>query len=541
MAKKINFTDDTFIVLPDFDATAGSFTGENDAVFYSVLYLNMTADTKTDLDGNTWEFGDKFVKINNTRLGLSSDYPWGTLFYHTDNGQSKIGLQSNTGGPFTLNEGSAWIEAVLFDGRTTGTYGSIGEIIAKGQEYYNDNLQYGYYIVGNILQPLNTPLIPYNAFVGKHSQYNEAGYFDYGFLQAATPGIAVTLTNSVEDFDPVIGGNDPYDPGGNSTPGGGGGDFDNSSDASDFPGLPSLSAADTGFITLYNPSLAELQSLASYMWGGMFDLNTFKKIFADPMDAILGLSLVPVNVPSAGAQAVTVGNISTGVTMTKAAHQFVEVDCGSINVKEYWGAYLDYEPYTKAELYLPYIGTHAISVDDIMGKTVHVKYHVDILSGACTAYVKCGDSIKYEFIGQCASSIPISGTDFTNVVNGVLTIAGSIGSMVATGGATAPLAIPALATTALNDMKPDVEKSGSMSGTGGLMAIQTPYMILTRPRQAVPNAQSKYTGYPSFMTKSLAILSGYTEVETIRLNGMGGATDEEISEISNLLKSGVIL
>lgn len=540
MAKKISFTDGTFIVVPEPTDTV---VGETDLVYYCGLYLDTPHKTKTDLDGNEWEFNGKILRINNHTFTFTGNYGWMFPIFSDITGQTKIGVYAVNAAPYYINDNPPYgVEALLYDGRTTGTYGSIGEIIAKGREYYKGGDD-GRYDVINILQPVSgSPANPVNIFFGDHTERQVTDFYVLALQGgAASQGVVFTLTNSAEDFDPVIGGPDPYDPGGNTDEGGGNGDYDNSSDANDFPGLPALSAADTGFITLYNPSLAELQSLASYMWSGGFDINTFKKIFANPMDAILGLSLVPVNVPSGGSQAVTVGNISTGVTMTKAARQFVEVDCGSIQVKEYWGAYLDYEPYTKAELYLPYIGTHAISVDDIMGKTVHIKYHVDILSGACTAYVKCGDSIKYEFIGQCSSSIPISGTDYTNVVNGVLTIAGSIGSMVATGGATAPLAIPALATTALNDMKPDVEKSGSMSGTGGLMAIQTPYLILTRPRQAVPAAQNKYTGYPSFMTKSLASLSGYTEVDMIRLNGMGGATDEEIAEISSLLKSGVIL
>ena len=333
---------------------------------------------------------------------------------------------------------------------------------------------------------------------------------------------------------------DPYSQDGESDTGGGTGDFDGTGDNIDIPGLPTLSATDTGFITLFNPSTAQLKSLANYMWSSGFDLDTFKKLFADPMDCILGLSIVPVAVPNGGSSAVSVGNISTGVSMTKAAAQYVAVDCGTLNVNEYWGAYLDYDPYTKAEIYLPYIGTHALAVDDIMGKAVHVVYHVDILSGACAAYVKCGSSVLYTFIGQCSSSIPITGNDWTNVINGVLTAAGAIGSMVATGGASAPLAVPALASTAVNGMKPTVEKSGSMSGTGGMLGIQTPYLILTRPRQAVPAKQNEFMGYPSFITKKLSNVSGYTEIESVHLENIS-ATEQELSEIESLLKGGVIL
>ena len=177
----------------------------------------------------------------------------------------------------------------------------------------------------------------------------------------------------------------------------------------------------------------------------------------------------------------------------------------------------------------------------LSGETAgNVVYHIDILSGACTAFVKCGGSVLYEFIGQCSSSIPITGNDWTNVINGVLTVAGAIGSMVATGGASAPLAVGAIASTAVNSMKPNVEKSGSMSGTGGMLAVQTPYLILTRPRQAVPNNQNQFTGYPSFITSTLGGVSGYTEVEKVHLDGLN-ATEQEIKEIEMLLKSGVIM
>ena len=338
---------------------------------------------------------------------------------------------------------------------------------------------------------------------------------------------------------PVYVPSDPYGGGGESESGGGTGSFDGTGDDISVPRLPTLSAVNAGFITLFNPTLAQMNNLASYMWSDLFDVNGWKKIFADPMDAILGLSIVPVAVPNGGEKEVKVGNISTGVSMNVASSQYVEVDCGTLNVNEYWGAYLDYDPYTKAEIYLPYIGIHPVSTDDIMNKSVHVVYHVDILSGSCCAYVKCGGSVLYSFIGQCSSSIPITGDNWTNVINGAISIAGSIGSMVATGGASAPMAIGQIASTSVNTMKPTVEKSGAMGGTGGMLGVQTPYLILTRPRQALPRDQNKFIGYPSFITVRLGDLSGYTEIDSIHLENVP-ATEPELSEIESLLKSGVI-
>ena len=97
-----------------------------------------------------------------------------------------------------------------------------------------------------------------------------------------------------------------------------------------------------------------------------------------------------------------------------------------------------------------------------------------------------------------------------------------------------------IASTAVNSMKPNIEKSGSLSGTGGMLGIQTPYLILTRPRQAIPAGQNRFIGYPAFITEILGNISGYTEVDSIHLEGIN-ATGEELSEIETILKSGVIL
>lgn len=356
-----------------------------------------------------------------------------------------------------------------------------------------------------------------------------------------------TSSTALSDITEDIMGNpwvpppsDPYSEGGESDTGGGTGNFDGTSVDIDFASLPTLSAVDTGFISLYNPSLAQLQSLANYMWSDLFDLDTFKKLFGDPMQAILGLSIVPGPVPGGSAKVVKVGNISTGISMTKAATQYINVDCGTLNVEEFWGAYLDYEPYTKAEIYLPFIGVHQIAVDDIMNKPVHIMYHIDLLSGGCACEIKCGGSVLYTFIGSCAVSIPVTGSDWTNLINGVLSAASAIGTMVATGGASVPAAAGEIASAAVNSLKPSIEKSGSVAGAGGLLAGKVPVLILTRPRQALPGKQNTFTGYPAFITRSLGALSGYTEVHSIRLSGIDG-TESEIDEIEELLKGGVIL
>lgn len=361
----------------------------------------------------------------------------------------------------------------------------------------------------------------------------------------AMSGSALKVFNITDIAEIIIPNADPYTPGdegdidGPSGPGGGEGDHDTTSDPINIPSLPTTSAVNTGFITLFNPSLSEIRALADYMWNGLFDINNLRKLFADPMDVILGLSIVPGPVPSGTQEAVSIGNISTGVMMTKAADQFFTVDCGTLKPTEFWGAYLDYSPYTKVDIYLPFIGMRSLSIDDVMEKNVNVVYHVDILSGACVAFIKSGDQVLYTHIGQCASSIPINGNDWTNTINGILSMATAIAGTVATGGAAAPM-LAQQAASVTNILKPSVARSGGMGGMGGMLGIQKPYLILTRPRQCVPGNQNIYKGYPAFMTRALGDLSGMTSVEDIHL-AVAGATQEELEEIERLLKEGVLL
>ena len=385
----------------------------------------------------------------------------------------------------------------------------------------------------------NTSNVYRSVYIGiVKNNYTDLFSFIYTY-NSGVPGD--TLNNYFTDIEPFTPPTDPYEEGGGSSSiGGGTGTFSETGDIVGIPGLPTLSAVDTGFITLFNPTATQVKQLAAYMWSNSFDMATFKNIVANPIDCILGLTIVPVDPPNAGTKAVSVGNIATDVNMPYLSSQYVEVDCGTLNVQEFWGSYLDYSPYTKMSLYLPYIGIVPLDIDDVMNATITIKYHVDVLSGACVAYVLCNGTQLYTYIGQCSSNVPITSNDFTNTVNGILGIAGSIGSLVATGGASAPTEIGKIAGNAINALKPNIQKSGAMSGTGGLMGVQTPYLICQRPRQSVPASQNSFTGYPSNITATLSDLSGYTEVDKIHLEGVP-CTNEEMDEIMTLLESGVYI
>lgn len=341
-----------------------------------------------------------------------------------------------------------------------------------------------------------------------------------------------------EETDPY----NPYSGGGTAGPGGGGGSFSGNNDPIDIPNLPTVSAVDAGFITIYKPTLDELRNLSRYMWSDLFSLDSFKKLFADPMDCILGLNIMPFGIASGGKANVYVGNMDTGITMTLAQQQYVAVDCGSVRASEYSGSFFDYSPHTKYNIYLPYIGIEPLDPDEITGKDIRVVYHIDILTGSLICYVKVGNAVMYEYQGSCGQTIPINGSDFTRVFVGAVQIAGNVAGMVSTGGASAGAIAGGLlsSTSTAAGMKPNIEKSGSLSGSGGFLGNQKPFIIKETPRQCMPLSQQKYTGFPSYQTQRLGSLHGYTEVEAVNLSGIP-ANDSELSEIESLLKGGVYL
>ena len=62
-----------------------------------------------------------------------------------------------------------------------------------------------------------------------------------------------------------------------------------------------------------------------------------------------------------------------------------------------------------------------------------------------------------------------------------------------------------------------------------------------RPNPKIPSNYGHTTGYLSMKNMTLGNCNGFTKVQDVHLHGINGATQEELNEISSLLKQGVIL
>ena len=340
----------------------------------------------------------------------------------------------------------------------------------------------------------------------------------------------------------------PGDPSGS---GGGTGWFISENDTIDIPPLPSVQAIDFGFSTLYNPTTAQMQAIAAWLWSDDFDEN-IKLNFVSPFDNIIALSLIPCGLTTV-AGILRIGNVDSNIPVLRVTKQYDEVDCGSINVLEYWGSFLDYN--ATYSIWLPYIGFRSLKPDDMVNGEIGVVYHIDILTGCVVAYIwtRKEDGIKhvlYTYSGNMNYNVAFSGANFMAMYNqqlaattsGINNAVQSIGKALSGDitGAVDLLTGQAQAKRQYETAKPDYGRGGNGSGGAGIFGIRYPYIVQCLPIGQVPDNYMSLNGVPSQTYAKLSTLSGYTEIDRVIVNTLT-CTEDEQKQIVSLLKEGVIL
>lgn len=350
--------------------------------------------------------------------------------------------------------------------------------------------------------------------------------------------------NGIIQYNP----NDPYTRAGTSTTGGGNGTGRISSDTIPDPDEPDIDAITTGLITVFRPTLSQINSLGNYLWSNAFDVDTLKKLFGDPMQAIIGLSIIPIIPPASGTKSVKIGNVDTEISMPYIGRQFVTKQMGSVTIDPFIGSFMDYSPYTKISIYLPYIGFRELSAEDVMGTTLTVKYIIDVITGGCNAVVNVsGKGAIYQFNGSCIANVPLSAINYSGAIQNAISAVGSGITAIAgfaSGAAPVGLAgVAGLATNAANtavNSKPTIQRSGAMGGAAGLCSVQFPYVVIERPRPSVPASINEFHGNMLNVTMNLSQVVGFTMIQAIHLDDLY-CTETERDELMSLLQKGVIL
>lgn len=360
-----------------------------------------------------------------------------------------------------------------------------------------------------------------------------------------------------------------------STPEGySGGTFDDSSDTISIPTAPALGVSSTGFVNLYNPSAQALQNFGA----DLFPDLTFAPVSnlptpSSPTEALENIAtvlttignqvpnmidmfinsqlinyivdchIIPVAPTTSTAQAIKVGFKTFSQTAAVVTSDYIDFDCGSLNVGEYYANYIDYAPYTSAKLFLPFVGYVDILPEYWQSGTLSVTYRFNVIDGSFIVFVKStssksnlSDTIIGQYGGNCCVHIPITGVNYANMVSGIATGAAAVISAGNANGGSKLLET----ASGVAAMRPNIQSSNGYNATTSFLSCRTPYLLIERSVASFSRDYAEENGLPSNVTETLGNLTGFTTASTIKVD-ISGATEAENAEIAALLAGGIYL
>jgi len=154
-------------------------------------------------------------------------------------------------------------------------------------------------------------------------------------------------------------------------------------------------------------------SVQSTDWSELINKSIDSFLVQNPIDCIVSLKKYPVkNIPNNG----TFTNIYYGrYTKGSVAGYGCEADIYTYAFKptfiaaRFGNSFLDYEPYTSAQIYIPYCGAVSLAMCDIINKTLTTVLCVDYHTGQCTGFI-LSDGLVIETVqGSIAVDVPVTG------------------------------------------------------------------------------------------------------------------------------------
>ena len=352
-----------------------------------------------------------------------------------------------------------------------------------------------------------------------------------------------------------------------STSGGyGGGSFDDSSDAFGLPSLPSLGVSEVGFVNVYNPTKNEMLGFADELFPdyekptpsqkegldgvvenlanvtNVIGFLTDSYINKGLIDFVIDCHIVPVTPTTTSSTGIKVGFKTFEYNPKKVVRDYVEFDCGSLSIPEYYQNFLDYMG-TRAKLYCPFIGFVDVKPEWFQSGVLQLIYHFNVIDGSCIAFLigtssksNLKNTVVATFGGNCCVHMPITGLNYSSMITGI--VAG--GASIIGSAANKDLGGMARGVTEMLSAKPSLEQSNGYNAGMSYMCYRQPYLLIERPVASFSKNYPHEEGLPLNVTKKLSSVSGFTTCEAPVLDGLR-ALDEEKEMIRAALADGIIL
>lgn len=258
-----------------------------------------------------------------------------------------------------------------------------------------------------------------------------------------------------------------------------------------------------------------------------------------------------------------------GTNLYAANPQHITFYVLNFTIDKHYNNFLDFAPYTKAYIYLPFSGTWEVNPKYLYHTSLQLLLKLDITDGSGVwQLIRSGaDTAGSGYIileKQCkiGVEIPLSGLNATtmssNIVNATLgnyqrtgkemgKIAGTIASGAALGGpvgAVAGMAAGAAMTGLENSVdmananREHISVNGGMSGLAAANCNVIPSITLVRPIAQNPDSFPHTIGYLVNKAATLSSLNGFTTCRNVDVTNVGQATDKEKAQLKKILESG---
>lgn len=227
--------------------------------------------------------------------------------------------------------------------------------------------------------------------------------------------------------------------------------------------------------------------------------------------------------------------------------------------------FLDYSPYLKMSIYLPYVGTVELSPEQVASHTdiskavIYADAIISTIDGTITYFVRNqSDTLLVQKTAKLAIDLPLSGNNSLEQATAILRaqfsttkqVLGQASSLItnaATGNAAGLLQdvggiIPNVGEMYLQNSlahkQVPVEVQG-MSGTvTNTLTGQYPYLTIHRTKYSNPTNYGHTTGYLTESEYRISSLTGYTVCRNVDVSGISKATSKERAQIKQIMESG---
>lgn len=211
--------------------------------------------------------------------------------------------------------------------------------------------------------------------------------------------------------------------------------------------------------------------------------------------------------------------------------------------------YLNYSPYTSIFLsFLPF-GRFELDTQRVFGSVpvngeyrIYVKTRTNSMTGQSALYWGTSSRDISTYLASSSLSIDVptlaSNYNMAKIVSGAVTVVGSVASAIVSGGATVPMAVAGAGGFISTATALASAESGVTGGGEGMIDAYPKVEVF---RKSLAGTAYSLRGRPLYKYVQLRALSGFTQVDSVHVEGLPSATDEEVREIEALLKEGVIL